>query len=221
MFWPDRPVKSEIMELKGKGDAALQVAQGFALGGGEMAVEESQGVELGIGGAYGDLGVAFLVLCGGGGPCGRGAGGGGGVLEGKPGVGEVAEVAAEGDVQDLQGARESPRAYGVAGLGKRTGGQMRTGGAQGQRGKGIDGPSPEVAVGIAFGTEQGVAKNEPSTGCQGAGRFGKELAPLGGGKFVEEIVDGKNVHGLARGIEEGGKGLGACAQGGPRPAGGA
>ena len=140
--------------------AAFEVAEILAAGGVEIAVEELEAVDLAVGTATGAEGLAFGVR-------GRAHDAGAERRRGRRGfgrkneqsVGEMAQIAVERGVQDLEALGEFPGADVVAGFAERAGLLVRARGEDVQLEVG-ERVGAQLAHGIAFVADQRAALDE-------------------------------------------------------------
>jgi len=169
------------------------MAELFAAGGIEVAVEELEAVGLSIGTACGAKRLAFGV---GGGADDAGAkrsgGGKGGGAEDEEGVGEVAEIAVEGGIQDLERLGEFPGADVVAGAVEGAGEGVGAGGEDVEAEVG-EGEGAQVAHVVAGIVDERFADDEASVGGEGAGGAGEEGAPEVGRKLIEDVMEEDDI----------------------------
>ena len=180
-------------------------------------MEQLEAADESVGAAGGANGLALGVGGGADDARAEGFGGGGGVGgEHEEGVGEMAQVAIQDGVQDLEGLRELPSADVVAGAFERAGEGVGAGGEDVQM-QILEGVGAQAAHVIAGVVHERLAENQAAAGGEGARGAGEQGAAGFGGQFVEDVVDENDVEFFGVGGEIG-EGIGIGAEGGAGPA---
>ena len=199
--------------------AALVMTQLLAAEGVEVAMEQLEPVNLPIGAAGGAKRLALGVGRGTDEPDAEPLRRGGGRRKRQECESEMAEIAVQGVVEDLEGARKFPGADVMAGFTEGAGEFVGAGGedVQVEIGEGVGAQVPQVIAGIA---QQRLADNEASPGRERTGGSAQQSAASVGREFVEDIVQEDDVEFFLAGGEVLQRGA-VGAQGGFGPAGGA